>query len=159
MPVFKPFLDITPDEVQSTVQSVVAAAFSFSRAAILSFKENDLEDPAGKRGTLVFTGATASLRGGAITSAFSAGKFGVRALSQSLSKEFGKDNIHVAHTIIDGMILTDKHKQNRNDPTWEANEDVRLRPESIASSYLFLVNQDRSAWTQELDLRPAHEKW
>jgi len=96
-PVFKNFLDITPKEVQAVLQTGVAAAFSFARAAILAFKDNDIEQPTGKRGTLIFTGATASLRGGPLTSAFSAGKHGVRALSQSLAKEFGKENIHVAH--------------------------------------------------------------
>ena len=79
------------------LQTGVAAAFSFARAAILAFKDNDIEQSSGKRGTLIFTGATASLRGGPLTSAFSAGKHGVRALSQSLAKEFGKENIHVAH--------------------------------------------------------------
>jgi NAD(P)-dependent dehydrogenase (short-subunit alcohol dehydrogenase family) len=76
----------------------VAAAFSFSRGAILAFKDNkELEEPTGTRGTLIFTGATAATRGNVVTSAFAAGKFGVRALSQSLAKEFGKENIHVAH--------------------------------------------------------------
>lgn len=79
------------------LQTGVAAAFSFARGAILAFKDNDIEQSSGKRGTLIFTGATASLRGGPLTSAFSVGKHGVRALSQSLAKEFGKENIHVAH--------------------------------------------------------------
>jgi len=96
--VWKPFLEITPQEVQDSLQTNVAAAFSFSRGAILAFKENkELEEPAGTRGTLIFTGATAATRGNVVTSAFAAGKFGVRALSQSLAKEFGKENIHVAH--------------------------------------------------------------
>ncbi|KAF8151511.1 hypothetical protein B0H34DRAFT_132035 [Crassisporium funariophilum] len=155
--VWKPFLDITPEDVQTSVQVNIAAAFSFSRAAILAFKENDIEESNGKRGSLIFTGATASVRGNVTTSAFAAGKHGLRALSQSLAKEFGKANIHVSHSIIDGGILVDRTRE-RN-PEWEHKEDVRLRPESIASSYLYLVNQDRSSWTWELDLRPAHEKW
>jgi short-subunit dehydrogenase len=82
----------------------------------------------GARGTLLFTGATASLRGNTTTSAFSAGKFGLRALSQSLSKEFGKDNIHVAHAVIDGRILTGRAKeyQNVEDP------DKFIGPDGIA---------------------------
>ena len=95
--IFKPFLSVTPEDVQDTLQVVIAGAFSFSRAAILAFKENDLEEPSGKRGTLIFSGATASIRGGPVTSILSAGKFALRALSQSLAKEFGKENIHVAH--------------------------------------------------------------
>jgi len=79
------------------LQTSVAAAFSFARGAILAFKDNDIEQHNGKRGALIFTGATASARGNVTTSAFAAGKFGLRALSQSLAKEFGKENIHVAH--------------------------------------------------------------
>ena len=103
-PVFKPFLDITPNEVQN-VLSVVAAAFSFARGAVQAFGDNDVEEGNGKKGTLIFTGATASLRGGPVTSAFSAGKNGVRALSQSLAKEFGKENIHVAHVSVTRLFL------------------------------------------------------
>jgi len=95
--VWKPFLDITPEDVQNSLQVNVAAAFSFARGAILAFKDNDIEQPNGKRGMLIFTGATASTRGNVVTSAYAAGKFGLRALSQSLAKEFGKENIHVAH--------------------------------------------------------------
>ncbi|KDR71635.1 hypothetical protein GALMADRAFT_229591 [Galerina marginata CBS 339.88] len=154
----KPFLDITPQEVHESLQTNVAAAFSFSHGAIKAFKENDIEQSNGKRGALLFTGATASIRGNVTTSAFAAGKFGVRALSQSLAKEFGKGNIHVTHVIIDGGILVDRQRE-RQSAEWAANEDVRLNPDSIATSYLYLVNQDRSSWTWELDLRPAHEKW
>lgn len=155
--VWKPFLEVTDEEVKESLDVNVAAAFAFSREAILEFKNNDLND-LGKRGTLIFTGATASTRGNVTTSAFAVGKFGLRALSQSLAKEFGKENIHVAHAIIDGPILTDRQRA-RHDATWEADENVRLDPESIAKSYLYLANQDRSALTWELDLRPAHEKW
>ncbi|KAF8874260.1 short-chain dehydrogenase/reductase SDR [Gymnopilus junonius] len=156
--VWKPFLEITPEDVQNSLQNNVAAAFTFARGAIQAFKENDIEEPSGKKGTLLFTGATASIRGNVLTSAFAAGKFGVRALSQSLAKEFGKENIHVAHSIIDGGILMNLQREMQS-AEWIANENVRLNPESIAASYLYLVNQDRSAWTWELDLRPAHEKW
>ena len=93
---WKKFLDITEDELAKSLQTHVTASFAFSRQAILAFKKNDVDDK-GRRGTLLFTGATASIRGNVITSAFAAGKFGLRALSQSLAKEFGKENIHVAH--------------------------------------------------------------
>ncbi|EIM84866.1 NAD-P-binding protein [Stereum hirsutum FP-91666 SS1] len=154
---WKPFLELTEEEVTESVKTNVTAAFSFSREVILAFKQLPLNE-LGKRGTLLFTGATASLRGNTTTSGFAAGKFGERALSQSLAKEFGKDNIHVAHAIIDGGILTERSR-SRHGEEWESNPDVRLDPESIAKSYLYLTNQDRSAWTWELDLRPAHEKW
>ncbi|TDL24351.1 short-chain dehydrogenase/reductase SDR [Rickenella mellea] len=159
--VWKPFLSLTEAEVKSSVDTNIVAAFAFARSSILAFQENDIDEKSGKRGVLIFTGATASLRGNKTTSAFAAGKFGLRALSQSLNKEFGSQNIHVAHAIIDGGILTDRSREFRgkSDPKWVENEDVRLSPESIAKSYLYLANQDRSAWTWELDLRPAHETW
>jgi NAD(P)-dependent dehydrogenase (short-subunit alcohol dehydrogenase family) len=99
--VWKGFLDITPEDVQDVLQTNVAAAFAFSREAILDFKENEIQDSLGKRGTLIFTGATASLKGNVLTSAFAAAKHGQRALSQSLAKEFGKQNIHVAYVSVD----------------------------------------------------------
>lgn len=160
-PIFKPFLEITPEEVSNSLEVSTAAAFAFSREAILSFKGNDIEEPLGKRGTLLFTGATASLRGSPMTSLFAAGKSGARALSQSLAKEFGKDNIHVSHVIIDGYILTDRTRQmmGQRVGNFEANSNIRLSPESIADAFVYLTKQDRSSWTWELDLRPAHEKW
>jgi len=160
--VWKPFLEITESDLKLIDETNVHAPFAFAREAILAFKENEV-DELGRKGTLIFTGATASVRGNVTTSAFAAGKFALRALSQSLAKEFGKQNIHVAHAIIDGGILTDRSPTRR--PAGEAkevyleNEDVRLNPDSIANSYLYLTNQDRSSWTWELDLRPAHEKW
>lgn len=93
--IWKPFLDITPAEIHESVAIHVEAAFAFSREAITTFKANEIQEPIGKRGTLIFTGATASLRGNTTTSAFAAGKFGLRALAHSLAKEFGKENIHV----------------------------------------------------------------
>ncbi|KAH9902640.1 NAD-P-binding protein [Cubamyces lactineus] len=159
--VFGSFLNITEKDIQASLEVHVTAGFAFSRKAVLALKENAL-DANGSRGTILFTGATASVRGNVFTSAFAAGKFGIRALSQSLAKEFGKENIHVAHVIIDGSILTDLSLSRRPGEvgeSWKANPDVHLNAESIAKSYLYLAQQDRSAWTWELDLRPAHEKW
>ena len=99
--VFNQFLDVTESDLDLSLQSNVQGPFAFSRQAVLTFRENEL-DGRGKRGTLLFTGATASTRGNTWTSAVAAGKFGLRSLSQSLAKEFGKQNIHVAHAIIDG---------------------------------------------------------
>ncbi|KAF9242319.1 hypothetical protein BU15DRAFT_72851 [Melanogaster broomeanus] len=162
----KPFLEITDEEIRESLDTHVVAAFAFSKEVLLELTKNSLEpaDEGGKggsrkKGTLIFTGATASLRGNTLTSAFAAGKFGIRALSQSLAKEFWKQNIHVAHSIIDGSILTDRSRGLRDNTEWETNTDVRLDPDSIAKSYLHLVEQDNSAWTWEIDLRPAHEKW
>ncbi|KAF9043630.1 short-chain dehydrogenase/reductase SDR [Hymenopellis radicata] len=157
--VWKKFLDVTPQDVHSVMQEDVEAGFEFSRQAIPLFLENDL-DSQGSRGALLFTGATASLRGNIMTSTFAAGCFALRALSQSLAKEFSKSNIHVIHAIIDGEILTDNTRKRHNyDAAFEANEDVRLAPEDVAETYMYLTSQKRSAWTWELDLRPSHEKW
>ncbi|KAH9851901.1 NAD-P-binding protein [Lenzites betulinus] len=159
--VFGNFLTIKEADIQSSLEVHVTAGFAFSRRVILAFKENSLND-LGCRGTLLFTGATASIRGNIYTSAFAAGKFGIRALSQSLAKEFNADNIHVAHSIIDGSILTDLSLSRRTGAAaeaWKADRDGRMDAESVAKSYLYLTNQDSSAWTWELDLRPAHEKW
>ncbi|KAJ7664355.1 hypothetical protein DFH06DRAFT_1187569 [Mycena polygramma] len=161
--VWKPFLQVTPEDIREGTKVNIEASFAFARAAILAFQKNDAVPSTGKKGTLIFTGATASLRGNVTTSAFASGKFALRALSQSLAKEFGKEDIHVAHAIIDGGIATGNTRGDRNTPPSGPVENPKphslLSPESIAKSYLYLVNQDRSALTWELDLRPAHEKW
>ena len=95
--VWKPFLQLTEDEVDKVTDTNVKAAFAFAREAVSAFQAQAIDDArgGGKRGTLLFTGATASLRGNTTTAAFSAAKFALRSLSQSLNKEFGKENIHV----------------------------------------------------------------
>lgn len=103
------------------------------------------------RGTLLYTGATAALRGGANFAGFAVGKFGLRALSQSVAREFGPQGIHAAHIVIDGQI------GNPADQDPSANSS--LDPEAIAESYWQLHCQPRRAWTQELDLRPNSEKF
>ncbi|KAI0354491.1 short-chain dehydrogenase/reductase SDR [Trametes cingulata] len=157
--VWKGFLDVTEADLQLVVDTNITAAFAFAHQVLQAFRANAV-DERGKRGTLIFTGATASIRGNVTTSAFAAGKFALRALSQSLNKEFGRQNIHA---IIDGGILTDLSLSRRTDEAaaraFKEDANIRLDPESIAKSYLYLANQDRSAWTWELDLRPAHEKW
>nr|VWP01539.1 Glucose transporter rco-3 [Ganoderma boninense] len=152
-----PFLETTYERLRRMLDRTIEGAFAFSRHVIEEFQKNDL-DERGKRGTLLFTGATSSIRGNVLTSAFAAGKSAVRSLSQSLNKEFSPQNIHVAHVIIDGPILVDFHVATYGEP-FKNNPDIRLDPRSIATGYLYLANQDRSAWTWELDLRPAHEKW
>jgi NAD(P)-dependent dehydrogenase (short-subunit alcohol dehydrogenase family) len=105
------------------------------------------------RGTLLFTGATAALRGGAPFAGLAVGKFGLRALAQSLAREFGPEGIHVAHIVIDGQIGLQAARQR--DP--ERSVDSFLAPEAIADAYWQLHAQPRSAWTLEQDLRPFGE--
>lgn len=112
-----------------------------------------------ERGTIIFTGATASVRGAAGFSAFASAKHGLRALAQSLARELGPKNIHVAHVIIDGAI--DSQFIRDNLPNFEAlkDRDGIINPDHIAENYVMLHNQPRTAWTHELDLRPWIEKW
>ena len=112
-----------------------------------------------ERGTIIFTGATASLRGSSGFAAFASAKHGLRALAQSMGRELGPKNIHVAHTVIDGMI--DSNFIREMVPTVDEmrDEDAILNPDHIAAQYVMLHKQPRSAWTHELDLRPWKEKW
>jgi len=108
------------------------------------------------RGTILFTGATASLRGGANFVNLAVGKFGLRALAQSMARELGPKGIHVAHVIIDGMIAAE-HRQGRSKS--ERGPDALLDDDAIAEAYWQLHRQPRSAWTLEMDLRPWVEKF
>ena len=107
------------------------------------------------RGTILFTGATASLRGGARFANLAVPKFGLRALAQSMARELGPKNVHVAHVIIDGQIDADRYASLRD----ERGPDSLLVPAAIAEAYHDLYCQHRSAWTQELDLRPWMERF
>jgi len=111
------------------------------------------------RGTIIFTGATASLRGSAGFAGFSGGKFALRSLAQAMARELGPKGIHVVHPIIDGAIDTDFIRSNFPDRYALKSEDGILDPEAIASEYVRLHHQPRSAWTHELDLRPWIERW
>lgn len=111
------------------------------------------------RGTILFTGATASIRGRENFAAFASAKSGLRTLAQSMARELGKKNIHVAHIVCDGSI--DGVFARENDPNLDQRlaEDRVLKPDDIALNYLHLHHQPRSAWTHELDLRPWSENW
>lgn len=106
-------------------------------------------------GTILFTGATASLRGGAGFANLASPKFALRALAQSMARELSPKGIHVAHVIIDGQI----HSQRYAQLLGERGPDSLLEPSAIAEAYLALHRQHRSAWTHELDLRPWVEKF
>ena len=112
-----------------------------------------------KRGSILFTGATASVRGGDGFSAFAGAKHALRALAQSMARELGPKNIHVAHVVIDGAIDTNFIRGMRPDVDEMRERDAILSPDAIAAAYVMLHRQHRSAWTHEMDLRPWVEKW
>lgn len=116
------------------------------------------------KGSIFFTGATASLRGGAGYAAFASAKAGLRAVAQSMARELGPQNIHVAHLVIDAGVDTafvrDRIAQARGaDVAANLPPDVLMEPNSIADAYWALHQQTRDAWTFEMDLRPYGEKW
>ena len=113
----------------------------------------------GHKGTIIFTGATASLRGSANFAAFAGAKHALRALAQSMARELGPCGIHVAHVVIDGAIDTAFIRDNFPERYALKAEDGILNPEHIADSYWMLHCQPRDAWTHELDLRPWSEKF
>jgi NAD(P)-dependent dehydrogenase (short-subunit alcohol dehydrogenase family) len=111
------------------------------------------------RGTILFTGATASLRGSANFAAFAGAKHALRALAQSMARELGPRNIHVAHVVVDGAIDTEFIRTNFPERYALKGEDGILHPDHIAENYWMLHRQPRDAWTHELDLRPYMERW
>jgi NAD(P)-dependent dehydrogenase (short-subunit alcohol dehydrogenase family) len=112
-----------------------------------------------QRGTILFTGATASLRGGKGFAAFAGAKHALRALAQSMARELGPEGIHVAHVVVDGAIDTPFIRDNFPERYALKERAGILDPEAIAESYWQLHCQPRSAWTHELDLRPWMESW
>jgi NAD(P)-dependent dehydrogenase (short-subunit alcohol dehydrogenase family) len=141
-------LDITPEQFENNWKVNCFGAFLAVKQVLPKMLEQ-------RRGTILFTGATASVRGGARFASLAVGKFGLRALAQSLAREFGPLGIHVAHIVIDGMINTPK-VQTRE---MERETYTLLSPDAIAQNYWNLYQQDFTAWTLELDLRPAVEKF
>ncbi|KAL7412651.1 hypothetical protein BDY24DRAFT_416029 [Mrakia frigida] len=125
--------------------SLGPAAFSRLLLPLLLDKPLPSSSSLAARGSLIFTGATASRKGSSKFGAFAVGKFGLSALAQSLAREFGPEGIHVAHVVLDGVLGKDS--------------ESRINPDSIASSFVYLHNQDRTAFTFELDLRPASERF
>jgi NAD(P)-dependent dehydrogenase (short-subunit alcohol dehydrogenase family) len=141
-------LEIPPEVFESAWKVSCFGAFLWSRAVVPAMLAN-------ATGTLLFTGATASLRGSARFAGLAVGKFGLRALAQSLARELQPKGIHVAHVIIDGQIASARARgmsPGRDEATF-------LSPDAIADTYVHLHAQPASTWTHELDLRPNAEKF
>ena len=110
-------------------------------------------------GTIIFTGATAGMRGSANFAAFAGAKHALRALAQSMARELGPKGIHVAHVVVDGAIDTEFIRENFPERYATKDQDGILNPDHIAENYWYLHTQARDAWTHELDLRPWIERW
>ena len=126
--------------------------FLFGREAVKGMQPNG-------RGTLIFTGASASLRGRANFGAFNSAKAGLRTLAQAIAKEYGPEGIHVAHVIIDGAINGEKIKQKAPEYAARLGDQGMIHLEGIVDAYVYLHQQRQEAWSFELDLRTSVEKW
>lgn len=144
---FGPFCELSSADFERVWKTNCAGAFLCSQQVIPNMQKNN-------RGNIIFTGATASIRAGNQFAAFASSKFALRGLAQSLAREFGPAGIHVAHVIIDGLIWGEPARELH-----KAQEDDCIKPESIAQAYLNLIEQEPSAWTHELDLRPSVESF
>jgi len=141
-------LELSPEQFDDCFRANCSGAFYGAQQVLPAMVERG-------RGTVILTGATAALRGSTRFAALATGKFGLRALAQSMAREFGSQGIHVAHVIIDGQINTPRLREAQPD----REESTTLSPESIAETYWQLHAQDPTAWTLELDLRPALESF
>lgn len=138
----RPFLEVSPEEFESVWRVTCFGAMLVAREVLPPMIK------AGS-GTLIFTGATASIRGSAKFSSLATSKFGLRGLAQSLAREFGPQGIHVAHTILDGLIWSPQTIER-----FSPDEGSCMSPAAIAKNYLDVAQQHTSAWTHELDMRP-----
>ena len=149
----KGILETTAVEFERCWKNICMGGFLVGREAARAMLGNSMERR--HRGTIIFTGATGSLRGGANFVNMAVGKFGLRAVAQSMAREFQPQGIHVGHTIIDGQIESDRPGRNQAD----RGADAVLSPNAIAEAYYQLHLQSPSAWSLELDLRPYVEKF
>jgi NADP-dependent 3-hydroxy acid dehydrogenase YdfG len=147
-----PFEQLDADTLLSFWRVGCLGAFLTAKRAIPLLKEQG-------RGSLFFTGASASMRGKPNFAHFASMKAGLRMLAQSLAREFGPQGIHVAHFIIDGVIDGEIVRSRFGEYLEQLGEDGGLSPDAIAEAYWYVHTQHRSAWTHELDLRPFKENW
>lgn len=149
-------LETEADEFERCWRTGCMGGFLVGRAAVRNMLAAEPDDE-GRLGTVLFTGATASLRGAAGFHNLAVGKFGLRALAQSMAREFQAQGVHVGHVLIDGRI----HAEHRGDVYSEAEPgaDTLLDPDAIADTYWHLHRQPRSAWSLEVDLRPWSERF
>lgn len=149
-----PFLELTLNDLNASLDGNIRGFFNFAHHSIPLLL--DAVGTSTRPPTLIVTGASASVRGSANFAAFSAGKFALRSLTQSIAREFSPKGVHVAHAIIDGVIEGPRTKGYAPNG---GVDDGKMNPDAIAESYWSLHSQHRSTFTQELDLRPYVEKF
>jgi len=145
-------LETSAEDVETLWRTNTLAGFLVGQAAARAMVSRGT-------GSIFFTGATASLRGGNGFAAFASAKSGLRALAQSMARELGPQGIHVAHVVIDGGIDSPRVRQTQPQRVEDAGIDGLLQPEHIAEQYVNLHRQPRDCWAFELDLRPWSERW
>ncbi|MBI3916600.1 MAG: SDR family NAD(P)-dependent oxidoreductase [Betaproteobacteria bacterium] len=141
-----PLIELDPAKVAETLTITALGGFLVGQAAARRMLKE-------KAGTILFTGASASVKGYAQSAAFAMGKFALRGLAQSMARELQPQGIHVAHVVIDGGIRSAAR------PVPADNPDSLLAPEAIAQSYMHLIRQARSAWSWEIEVRPWVERF
>jgi NAD(P)-dependent dehydrogenase (short-subunit alcohol dehydrogenase family) len=141
-----PFVELDPDEVAKSLTVSAFAGFLVAQEAAKRMLPRS-------HGAILFTGASASVKGYAQSAPFAMGKFALRGLAQSMARELSPQGIHVAHIVIDGGIRSARRAEAPDRP------DSMLDPDAIAQNYLNLLRQDRSAWSWEIELRPWVEKF
>lgn len=148
----KAYLDMDREFLTAMWEVNALAGFLFSKAVVEKMLPR-------ARGTIIFTGASGSMRGKAMFGGFAQGKAALRALAQSCAREFGPKGLHVAHVVIDGAVDGNRINTLLPDLKNKLGEDGLLHPNAIAENYWHIYCQPRSAWTHELDLRPWAETW
>ena len=141
------FLETTAEDLETVWQNTCFSAMTVAKAVIPSMQNR-------KTGTIIFTGATAGLRGGAKFSAFASAKFALRGFAQALAREFQPQGIHVVHAVLDGLLWEEQTVERFNPP-----QEKCLDPDAVAEAYFRLVLQDQSVWTHEIDFRPFTENF
>ena len=141
-----PFIELDPAEVEKTIAVTAFGGFLVAQEAAKRMLPNE-------HGAILFTGASASVKGYAQSAPFAMGKFALRGLAQSMARELSPQGIHVAHVVIDGGIRSARRAEPPDKP------DSMLDPDAIAQTYLYLLQQPRSAWSWEIELRPWVERF